>query len=571
MPESFWNDFTRSCDDLRARGLFAELKPDIDALLRAYLRKNGSYRSNLPLRNAYLGVGRWSGSDDVARSISRQRRPSQARCWATSPMLRGFRSTQRAAIYQHVLDAKQEVVAKSEGLERENIQEDLLSWQLRWARYLIQAKRFADARDFLASLSEETRKTRSEQIVPIQLRAAARLGTLDQTITAFRAAPQDAPSSEILRDSARQLAQSSDNQPAQKVLEFVFAREIDLGHLEATNFFGLAQARINSGDVPGAVELLRRLVLVVGSPYENLDAAATLFEKSGHNQEAIEFLDQLVKSAPWEPGHGLRLAKAQIAAAHDAKGPRQVLTNIASSLASPYSTRVEAALALAPARIESGLGSAELNLLTAEPRSITAATANQPFFTDARIKAAEGLTDSRAGLELLGATLSDVPGRNDVRIALFRAAANLQQDKLSLAAISTFLNLRYSPAAASYAAEESQNTEIALDVPAGVPGAQWPAIAARVGDALARLDRLSDALRYFASAAKFERFATRRKELNAKITVTRVQLRREETNLTRAPILHEALEQQRIVRPRLVAQLAQPARTARPQTEGQKQ
>src|ERR1700687_3616306 len=53
--ESFWADFARSCDDLRTRRLFAELKPDVDELLRAYLRKNGNYRSNLPLRSAYLG------------------------------------------------------------------------------------------------------------------------------------------------------------------------------------------------------------------------------------------------------------------------------------------------------------------------------------------------------------------------------------------------------------------------------------------------------------------------------------------------------------------------------------
>ena len=116
---------------------------------------------------------------------------------------------------------------------------------------------------------------------------------------------------------------------------------------------------------------------------------------------------------------------------------------------------------MATARSEASLGSAELNLLTADPRSIATAAANQPFFTDARIRAAAGLTDSNARLQLLDAALSDAPGRNDVRIGLFRAAASLQQDKLSLAAISPFLNLRYSPATVeSYAGEEGQDTQI---------------------------------------------------------------------------------------------------------------
>ena len=89
---------------------------------------------------------------------------------------------------------------------------------------------------------------------------------------------------------------------------------------------------------------------------------------------------------------------------------------------------------------------------------------------------------------------------------------------------------------------------------------------------MARIDRLNEAVRYLAVAVRFEKAAPRLKELNEELSAARAQLRREETNLARAPILHEALEQQRVVRPKLIAQqqAAAPA-AATPERGGQKQ
>ena len=558
MQESFWNDFGRSCDDLRIRRLFVEMKPDVDELLRGYLRKNGNYRSNLLLRSAYLGIG--GGPAGTAWLIDLASvAPNPTAVLADVADAPWIPLEQRSAIYQKVLDVKESAVTKTEGLERDGAQEDLFSWQIRWVRYLIQAKRFMEASTFLDSLPGETRKTKASELIPAELRVAAQLATLDQKIAGFRAAPQDGPSSDVLRASARQLAQAGDNQSARKVLEFVFAREIDQYHLEATNFLGLAEARIDSGDTPGAVELLRRLALVVGNPYENLNSAATLLEKAGHNAEAVEFLDQLVKSAPWDHSYGLRLAKAEMAASQDVDKSRAALANIASSTDSFYGVRLEAALALGAVRSTSGLGSAELNLLAGDTHAISLTAADQPFFSDARVKAAENLADPRARLQLLVVALSEFPSRNDFRVAVFLAAATLREDQLSLAAINPFLNLRYPGRVPDgNDSEENQGTQSNVNIPAGLPAAQWPQIAASVGEAMARLDRLSDALRYLGIALKLERAAPRLKELNDEIALARGQLRREETNLLRAPILHEALEQQRVVRPRLVVQAASP-------------
>src|SRR4029077_6841067 len=57
LPESFWADFGRTCEQLAARHLFGELKPDADAILRTYLRHNANYRSNALLHSAYAAAG----------------------------------------------------------------------------------------------------------------------------------------------------------------------------------------------------------------------------------------------------------------------------------------------------------------------------------------------------------------------------------------------------------------------------------------------------------------------------------------------------------------------------------
>ena len=165
----------------------------------------------------------------------------------------------------------------------------------------------------IAALPKETRDAQSAALVPLDLRVAAQLGTLDSMLAAYRAEPQRAPAPEVLRTAAREISEAGDKQSARKILDLLFAREIEGHNLVAANFLGLAEIRLAVGDTAGALDLLRRLVVVVGIPFENLDPAAALLEKTGHNAEAVEFLDQLVKSAPWDASYRLRLAQAKLA------------------------------------------------------------------------------------------------------------------------------------------------------------------------------------------------------------------------------------------------------------------
>ena len=94
--------------------------------------------------------------------------------------------------------------------------------------------------------------------------------------------------------------------------------------------------------------------------------------------------------------------------------------------------------------------------------------------------------------------------------------------------------------------------------PVKVPASLQAQIAWDVGNVMAKLNRLSDSLPYLEAAYKLEKTPARRREINRKIADVRTLLRRQQLNAARQPILHEALEQDRVVRPRLVALAAAP-------------
>ena len=182
-------------------------------------------------------------------------------------------------------------------------------WQLRWVKYLVETKQYKQAAGLIATLRKDHSVSDSAAFVPYEMQCTAKLGTLDTIISGYKSDPQTAPSADGLRAAASLLFYGGDKPSARKILEFVFARELEKHQFVATNFLGFAEIRIADGDTAGAVTLLKRLVLVVDDAYQNMDSSATLFEKTGHPAEAVTFLEPLAKCAPWEPSFRLRLGE----------------------------------------------------------------------------------------------------------------------------------------------------------------------------------------------------------------------------------------------------------------------
>jgi cellulose synthase operon protein C len=571
-PESFWTDFGRTCDQPRRLHLFAELKPNADAIVRTYLRHNGNYRSNALLQPAYAAV------DD----------PASATAWlldvssvAQDPVqiladvvdASWIPLAQRAPIYRRILESKQDALGKLTSIERDYAQQTLGSWQVRWIQYLVRIKQYAQAADAIAALPKETRAAQAAALVSLDLQVAAELGTLDSKIAEYRAEPQSTPASNLLRNAARQLFEAGDKQSARKILEFVFAREIDEHQLKAANFLGLAEVRLASGDTPGALDLLRRLVVVVGNPFENLDPAAALLEKTGHNAEAIEFLDQLVKSAPWEPSYRLRLANAKLAAGQDPPASSRELFSIAAGPNVPYDLRIKAARGLGFSRTIADLGSGELNLLAEYHANVPPMAADKPYFDklyfyEARMRAAQNAPDPQTRLQLLSHCVIDFPRRDEARVPLFQTATSLRSDEFALGVLEPLLHAQFLGTNAPSTADSEEVQIISSDNdeeneserPPVTPSpklsrAQQAQLAQMVGETMARLNRLQEAVSYFEIARRAQTSPAARKDLARQIADFKTALRIQHQNAARQPLLHEAMEQDRIVRPRLLARV----------------
>jgi hypothetical protein len=216
-----------------------------------------------------------------------------------------------------------------------------------------------------------------------------------------------------------------------------------------------------------------------------------------------------------------------------------------------------------------------LKLLAGDPKSITPASADQPFFYDARVIAVRNSSDARQEVQILSNALADTPARDDARIPLFHAAASLHSDEFAIASIEQLLRDQRVRQVVSrdtgneeemLSSEEDAGEQEAPPVYAPVTflAAQRAQLAQSVGVVLLRLHQFTEALAYFRTAQEFEKSPGRRKEIAAEISDVRALLRRQQLNAARQPILHADLEQDRMVRPRLVARSAPVKPAAKP-------
>jgi len=556
--ETFWGDFAATITNLGTRKLLAQFQPDVNAILHAYVKRNGTYRLQPLLRSTLPRLESPSAATALLLELS-----------ADAPeklsFLRQFASGNAdlkldpEPIYHRVLELAQDKAQKSEGVAREYAQQDFESLQVQWFQYLFKTKQYDRVRDELAALPKSMWERQQSALVPIQLKVAAQNNSLDAIVEGYRSDPEHAPASETLRSTATELVQTGDKQSARKILEFVFAREIENRNLTAPNMLGLADIRIQAGDLEGGVSLLRRMTLVVGNPFEMQDPAAALLVRTGHPAEAISFLQDLVKAIPWNPDYRIRLAQAQIAANQNADAARRELTAVATSAPVPYESRMSAAKSLIGSGQNADLGSKELSLI-AGGQAITALDANQPFFFQARLKAAESLAPA-ARIALLRAALEDNPYVDIARVPLLKAAIAAGDYHLAIAAMKP--NLQNSAVetalnAASdtddqddLATQESQADDTVRSV-ARLTVKERTEITRDLGLAFEKINSLNQALPYLQRAYRLETDAAIKTQINKEVQQIRATQRRRAANLARQPVIHSDLEQDHVVRPRLM-------------------
>ncbi len=181
--------------------------------MRSYLRHNGSYRSNAILHSVYAANDDPAGGAAWLVSLSSSA-SDPATVLADIANASWIPIAHRGIIYQRILELKRESADRLTGIARDNAEQELASWQVRWIEYLVRSHQFAPAASAIDALPKQTRDAQSESLVPLELQAAAKLGTLDAKIAAYRSDPGSAPPNEVLRTAARKMFENGDKQEA---------------------------------------------------------------------------------------------------------------------------------------------------------------------------------------------------------------------------------------------------------------------------------------------------------------------------------------------------------------------
>jgi cellulose synthase operon protein C len=393
VPESFWTNFAAAANDANAYQIGRQLKPSMDVVLRAYIRKNGNYRSTELLHSAYIALENQdtAGATEWVLSLTSEV-PANDQLTALEDLnyQDWIPRSQYAGIYRREIALAEAQLKNSSANQADRSTENyfasrLTTVQTQYINWLLENDRAVEAERIFESIGAPQRKTEELQTVAVLL--AAKQSRLPALLAAYTSDPSGAPSLAALSSIANTLRLQREMANSRLLLEYVFQQKLQQQALTAPDYLALAEARISTHDLPGALDLLNRLTLQ-GDLYENLDTASSLLIRTGHPAEALPMLEKLANGTPWRADYLLRLGQAQLALKQSSQAANS-LTRIASNDQVSYASRANAANdlhAVAPGAKQ--FSSAELTLLTT---TATAPQADYPYFVYARIATAPNL------------------------------------------------------------------------------------------------------------------------------------------------------------------------------------
>ncbi len=422
LPADYWQITTAVIRHATRVRLIQELRPDADALLHAYIRRNGNY--NLaPFLEAIL-----KDSPDVSRAekwvvqLARDTNLDQA----IRELLHDswLQSAQKETLYTVLIERASSEVGRSSGDAANASAEQLLQDQIGYVTYLLAQNKPQLAWQILLKIEPSGRRPPD-----LVLEAAALTGNLEAQLAEYQAQPANAPPADQILTVVSALSSNNHRDLAQRIREFEYERELDSGVASAAAYFGLAEVRFSQSRVPEALALIKTATVTIGAPFENFPEAVRLLEQTGQAKEAVHYAEQWKTAEPWNSD--ALLASARL------RSDISALDRLRQSNAASYSVRVESADTMRSLN-RSLPGTTELALLTR--KVITAAEASQPYFVVARLHAAKTVSDVSQRVTLISQAISLDPSLHEPRLDLAEAASAIHHLQLGLSALDSYVS-----------------------------------------------------------------------------------------------------------------------------------
>jgi hypothetical protein len=239
-----------------------------------------------------------------------------------------------------------------------------------------------------------------------------------------------------------------------------------------------------------------------------------------------------------------------------------MLAGVAADPKAKYADRLAASQALRGQNAAAtATGSAELDMLV-RGGCPSVEQATKPFFVDVRIAAAACAADDKTRESILASALAIAPANDAVRLAYVWAAFGSGQDSRALVAVESISSSntvsygsRFSPSDDSSVDQDGESVRTAPATSAMKPEEAaklaWYAIHARE-----KRQEPEEALKLLQSARAQEQDDARRRAFEEERKRLETEAARQEENEARAPKIHAELDQDRVVRPRLLQGMA---------------
>lgn len=542
-PAEFWANVRETINHAGSRGTLPALKPEIDRMLRLYVQRNGSYLVG-PLLEGLVESGGDTAATlawiaDLGRSAANPNSFLE-----TVLNLEWLPETGRDILYQRQIEAAETAAAKARGEEREYLEQAPRNARFQYLEYLLNEKRPEPAAALLADFGTEDRQALGDALAIAEVRLAAMNGTVAALVERYRQSPRQMPPTESLLKAADAARRDGNAAGARQLLEFVYSNSLESRAFAAANFLGLAEIRLEQKRVSEAVDLLKRMTLVAGEPFENLMPAADLLLRFGRHPEAEQFLAQRVQAVPWDFTARRKLAgeRRDVAA----------LRAVAMAPEAPYADRVAAARQAGAG----SYGSGELDLI-ARTGPIAGVEAARPYFYAARLEAAARATEPAAKIPLLAGALAERPNDDAPRLPLFQAAIQAGQCSTAIAAMSgrlesglrmqlnSNMDLNQPGSLRFYA--QGFLAEAGLDTPERL------AVARAMSGCYESMGQGGSATLLLRIALRLEPPGAEAAALRKRLNTLAAAEQRAQANAARRPAISKGLDQARIVRPRLLA------------------
>ena len=550
-PQEGLSNITSALENIGSRKLLPKLHDPVDKFLRAYLHRNGAY-------DALLKGAMSASADPVAGLdwILDLVRAADDQVSALGMVSRAdwLPEADRGRVLRRMVEVTREQAMAAYGEEKGYKVERSRGAQIDLANWLLDNTQTQAAQAVLAGILQDSESRRDGAVMQLEVRIAAATKTLDALLARYRQDPETAASMNVVQRAAAELRKRGDEVSARRIMEFAYMRELDQRNPSVPTFLGLAEIRLEAGDAPGAMALLRRMTLVLATPFENLGSAAALLEKFKRYADAAEFLDAQVRAFPWDAKARASLASVKLKAGQDREAALKMLAAVAAERGAPYDVRAEAAQTYGEAKGAAlKTGSGELDLL-AEGAPIAPARAAQPYFYFARVAAAKAASDPAERIAILTDALSVDPAQQQTHLLLFESAVRAKRYQVAVSAMEPFTEgtARFVQDAESYGNEPYLPEWIAGQFLQGsLEQERRVAVTRELAGAFEQLDRLPAALFFTKMALQMEESPPRRAPITADLARLRGIVTLRAQNEHRRPKITEKLEQTEWVLPRL--------------------